>query len=79
LERKGSLGLKGGIGILDLLIALRVLRVLNLLGVKRGDEDDDEEGEGGMEVGMDMGNRKDVVAIVILFVAVDTTTLIWRG
>jgi hypothetical protein len=28
---------------------------------------------------MDMGNRKDVVAIVILFVAVDTTTLIWRG
>jgi hypothetical protein len=43
--------------------------------VKRGDEDDDEEGEGGMEVGMDMGNRKDVVAIVILLVAVEHTTL----
>jgi hypothetical protein len=27
---------------LDLLIALTVLRVLNLLGVKRGEEDDDE-------------------------------------
>jgi hypothetical protein len=43
--------------------------------VKRGEEGDGEEGEAGMEVGMDMGNRKDVVAIVILFVAVEHTTL----
>lgn len=39
LERKGSLGLKGGMGILDLPNALRVLRALNLVGGKR------EEGE----------------------------------
>ncbi|MCI95729.1 hypothetical protein A2U01_0117028, partial [Trifolium medium] len=49
LERKGSLGLKGGIGILDLLIALTVLRVFNLLGVKR-EEEVDEEGEAGMDM-----------------------------
>lgn len=32
LERKGSLGFKGGKGILEFPIALRVLRVFNLVG-----------------------------------------------
>lgn len=67
MERKGSLGLKGGNGILGLINALTVVRVLNLLGGKREEE---EEGE----VGMDMGKRKHVVAIVAVLLQLQLHT-----
>lgn len=64
LERKGSLGLKGGIGILDLLVAFtereQHLRRRDCWGCKEEEEEDDED-----EVGMEetMGTRKHVAII----------------